>query len=251
MAGGNGGLGKAIGKRFIDEGAAVLISARSEKSLVAAAAEIGADYAVSDICSWQDCRSLAEQAAAKYGCVDIAVNSAGFEGSSPILDLDPQQVESLVAVHFTGPLYFMQHMAHAMSAGGSLIYISSLTATLVAETYAAYAGAKAGMNHASRIAASELAARGIRSNVISPSLVETPMVEEVLAMPGVRAATMEQTPLAAMPQPEDVADAALWLASDESRFVTGQNILVDAGVGLMRLPRTADIIRHAAIESES
>lgn len=91
----------------------------------------------------------------------------------------------MVAVQFTGALYCIQHMANAMSGGGSITTIGSLTATLTADGYAPYAGAKAGINHVSQIAASEYGAQGVRLNVVSASLVETPMTKQIVNAPRV------------------------------------------------------------------
>ena len=180
----------------------------------------------------------------RFGRIDAAVNSAGYEDMAPVAALEPERVEKMVAVQFTGGLYFLQHMANAMAqgGGGSILTISSLTATLVAEGYAPYAGAKAGINHASRIAASEYGDKRVRVNVISPTTIETPMIAELFKTPGVREAMVAETPLGDLPSIEDVVHAALYLCSDESAFVTGENIHIDGGGALRRLPRTADII---------
>jgi NAD(P)-dependent dehydrogenase (short-subunit alcohol dehydrogenase family) len=131
-----------------------------------------------------------------------------------------------------------------MEHGGSIVTISSLTATLVAEGYAAYAGAKAGSNHATRIAASEYGARGVRVNVVSPTVIETPMTAHIFDLPGAREAILEETPLARIGAIDDVVEAVSYLASDASSFITGQNLHVDGGTSLRRLPRGPDFMRH-------
>ncbi len=245
VVGGSSGFGEAIAKRFLEEGAQVLIAARGQERLAKTASALGAEAFVCDITDWQCTKDLAARALAKFGRLDIAVNSAGFEHSAPIAALEPANVERMVAVQFTGALYFLQHMANAMAkgSGGSIVTISSLTGTLVAEGYAPYAGAKAGINHASRIAASEYGARRVRVNVVSPTTVETPMVAQLFATPGVRDAMVAETPLGDLPAIDDVTSAVLFLASDESRFVTGENIHLDGGGHLRRLPRQEDMIR--------
>ena len=244
IVGGSSGFGEDIARRFVAEGARVLIAARGSEKLEAVARELGVESSVCDATSWEDLRSLASLAGERLGGLDVAVNCAGFEHSAPIADLAPENVEPMVAVQFTGALYFIQHMANAMAAdaGGSIVTISSLTASLVAEGYAPYAGAKAGINHASKIAASEYGDRGVRVNLVSPTTVPTPMVAPLLATPGVREAIVAETPLGDLPGIEDVTNAVLFLAGDESRFVTGENIHVDGGGQLRRLPRAADVI---------
>ena len=242
IVGGSSGFGESIARRCIAEGGRVLIAARDGEKLQKVAAEIGAEARVCDATSWSQLRDLAADALERFGRLDVAVNCAGFEHNAPVAELDPEHVEPIVAVQFTGALYFIQHMANAMKHGGSIVTISSLTATLVAEGYAPYASAKAGINHASKIAASELGAKGVRVNVVSPTTVETPMVARLFATPGVRQAMVEETPLGDLPGVEDVTKAVVFLASDESAFITGENLHVDGGGALRRLPRRDEIV---------
>ncbi len=242
IVGGSSGFGEGIARRFLAEGAQVMIAARGAERLEKVAAELGVDSHICDASNFDDLKALAAHAVERLGHLDVAVNCAGFEDNCPIAALEPERVEKMVAVQFTGALYFIQHMANAMTAGGSIVTISSLTATSVAEGYAPYAGAKAGINHASRIAASEYGAKGVRVNVVSPTTVETPMIAQLLATPGVREALIAETPLGALPEVKDVVNAVLYLASDESAFVTGENIHIDGGGALRRLPRNDDII---------
>lgn len=244
IIGGSSGLGKDAAQRFIAEGAEVLIAARSEPKLSDVASELGCKAFQCDLTDWDQGKALSEECLSVFdGKIDIAINCAGFEDRFMVLDQQPEQVEKMVAVQFTAGLYFLQHMAKAMPDGGSLITVSSLTATLIAEGYAAYAGAKAGLNHACRIAASEMGHLGIRVNMVSPTVVDTPMVADILATPGVRASLEYETTLGTLPVAEDVSNALLWLASDESRFISGQNIHVDAGGNIRRLPRPGEFER--------
>jgi NAD(P)-dependent dehydrogenase (short-subunit alcohol dehydrogenase family) len=249
VVGGSSGFGLDIAERFVAEGASVLIAARGEERLEAAARSLGVPWRVCDAASSAELKTLAETATERLGRLDIAVNCAGFEHSAPVAKLEPEHVEPMVAVQFTGALYFIQHMANAMATtgGGSIVTISSLTATLVAEGYAPYAGAKAGINHASKIAASEYGAQRVRVNVVSPTTVETPMVAALFATPGVREAMVAETPLGALPGVADDTTAVLYLASDESAFVTGANLHVDGGGALRRLPRRDEIVKSVTL----
>lgn len=274
VAGGSSGFGEAAARRFLAEGARVVLAARGEEKLREVAQALAAAHppggahpsgnggagdggAVAaqpcDITDWAQCKVLAEAALARFGRLDAAVNSAGYEDNAPVAELEPARVEKMVAVQFTGALYFIQHMAKAMAqgGGGSIITVSSLTATLVAEGYAPYAGAKAGINHASRIAASEFGPQRVRVNVISPTTVETPMIAALFATPGVREAMIAETPLGELPGVKDVADLLLFLASDESAFITGENIHIDGGGALRRLPRRAEMLRSMQQAAQS
>jgi NAD(P)-dependent dehydrogenase (short-subunit alcohol dehydrogenase family) len=253
VVGGSSGFGEAIARRFVAEGAKVLIAARGPERLEQVAADLGVESHVCDASQFADLEALAAHAVDRLGRLDVAINSAGFEDNCPIAALEPERVEKMVAVQFTGALYFIQHMANAMNEGGSIVTISSLTGTLVAEGYAPYAGAKAGINHVSRIAASEYGAKRVRVNVVSPTTVATPMIAQLLATPGVKEALIAETPLGALPEIEDVVNAVLYLASDESAFVTGENIHIDGGGSLRRLPRADDIMSsiRRAMEQQS
>ena len=245
IAGGSGGFGEGTAERFISEGATVWIASRDSARGKESAEKLGAHYHPCDITRSADVKSLADAVLAESGRIDLAVNSAGYEDNCAFADLESERVERMVAVQFTGALYFIQHMANAMSEGGSVITIGSLTATLTADGYAPYAGAKAGVNHATRIAASEYGPKGVRVNVVSATLVETPMTAELTNAPGVRKAFMGETPLGRFGSIDDIVNAIFWLASDQSSFVTGQNLLIDGGASLRRLPRVEDFIRFA------
>jgi NAD(P)-dependent dehydrogenase (short-subunit alcohol dehydrogenase family) len=242
VVGGSSGFGEAIARRFVAEGARVCIAARGQEKLERVASELGVESRVCDASSFDDLRDLAGFALERFGRLDIAVNCAGFEHNCAIADLEPDNVEKMVAVQFTGALYFIQHMANAMSEGGSIVTMSSLTGTLVAEGYAPYAGAKAGINHASRIAASEYGGRKIRVNVVSPTTVETPMVENFFKIPGFREAIEAETPMGDLPTVDDVTEAVLFLAGDTGRFISGENIHIDGGASTRRLPRAEEIV---------
>ena len=244
VAGGSSGFGEQIASRLVKDGAQVVIAARDAERLERVARAIGATALACDIVSSEAVRALAEQTVERFGRLDVAVNSAGYEDNCPISSLEPERVERMVAVQFTGALYFIQHMANAMSRGGSLVTISSLTATLVAEGYAPYAGAKAGINHATRIAASGYGARGIRINLVSPSLIETPMTARLLEAPGVTETFIGETPLGRIGQIEDVVNAVSFLTGEGASYITGQNLHVDGGTSLRRLPRAEDFIRQ-------
>jgi NAD(P)-dependent dehydrogenase (short-subunit alcohol dehydrogenase family) len=244
IAGGSSGLGLHVGRRFAEEGGRVVLAARDPERLAAAAAEIGALAVGCDITNFESLEALASELTERFGRIDVAVNSAGFEQQTAIRDITPDTLEPMVAVQFTGAVYFMRHMAGAMRRGGSLITISSLTAILVPENYAAYAGSKAAINHVTRIAAAEYGAEGIRVNAVAPTVVETPMTAQFFAVPAVQSAFLEQTPLGRMGELDDVSSAVLWLASDESSYITGQVINIDGGTSTKKLPTNADVMRH-------
>ncbi|MBT4519077.1 MAG: SDR family oxidoreductase [Halieaceae bacterium] len=235
ITGGTSGIGEAVARRFVTEGAQVVIAARGQERLYSLADEIGATPIICDISQFTDVENLAATVVDKFERIDIAVNSAGYEDACPIAELEPTRVEKMVAVQFTGALYFIQHMGNAMGKGGSVVSISSMTASIVAAGQAPYAGSKAGINHVSRMAASEYGGKGVRFNTVSPTLIETPMTAPMFEIPGMEEFVVQETPLGRVGRVEDVVEAVLWLSSDASGFVTGENINVCGGLGLRRL----------------
>ena len=249
VAGGSMGFGEQIAARLVADGARVVIAARDAERLEAAATRLGAVGIRCDISDSAAVKAVADQTVERLGRLDIAVNSAGYTDRSPIAELEPERVERMISVQLTGALYFIQHMANAMASteprGGSVVSISSLTATLVAEGYAPYAASKAGLNHASKIAASEYGPAGVRVNVVSPTVIRTPMTQPVFERPGMVAATLAETPLGRIGEIDDVVGAVSFLVSDDATYITGQNIHIDGGTSLRRLPRREDYARHA------
>jgi NAD(P)-dependent dehydrogenase (short-subunit alcohol dehydrogenase family) len=131
-------------------------------------------------------------------------------------------------------------MIKAMTRGGSLIQISSATATIMLNDYSAYMGTKAGFDHVIRCIANEFGDRGIRANSISPGLTDTPMNAEAKKIPGLFDVFVNSYPLGRIGTSEDIASAAVWLASDEC-FMTGQNLQVNGGLTLRGNPTSEEI----------
>ncbi|MCL6645344.1 MAG: SDR family oxidoreductase [Dehalococcoidia bacterium] len=246
VLGASSGIGRAAALRFACEGAKVIAAARRIPELEALSRECGAIPVACDITRDDQVEALARVALDRFGTLDVALNCAGFEQSTPIRDLTPERLYNMASVQFLGAVSFIRHMANAMAAtgGGSLITISSITARLVGEGLAAYGGSKAAINHITRIAALEYGPQGVRVNVVSPGLIETPMTAHMFIPPVVRAFVRE-TPLRRMGTVDDVVEAILWLASDASSFITGHNLPVDGGQLTRRLPGRDDFLAPA------
>jgi NAD(P)-dependent dehydrogenase (short-subunit alcohol dehydrogenase family) len=250
VVGGHSGFGEAISRLLAAEGAAVVIGARRRELVESVASSIGGVGVVCDITDDEQLRHLVVATQAAHGDIHIAVNCAGFEQSTPLVDLTPDKVEAMLAVQLAGALSCMRHFGEAIAAhgaGGSFVSLSSLTAHNPARGLAAYASAKAGVEYATKIAAVEYGSRRVRFNAVSASLVETPMTARVFQRPAAIAALVEMTPLGRMGTVGDIAAAVRFLCSDEATFVTGQTLCVDGGASLTMLPTAqmyADVARR-------
>lgn len=250
VIGGHSGFGEAIARRFVAEGATVVIAGRRGDVVTEVAASMGATGTVCDITDDEQVGRLVAEVTAAHGPVHIAVNCAGFEQSTALADLTPQRLEAMHAVQLAGALYCMRHFGNAMAAhgeGGAFLSISSLTAHNPSRGLAAYASAKAGVEYASKIAAVEYGERQVRFNVVAASLIETPMTSRIFRIESAIQAMREVTPLGRMGTVDDVAAAALFLCGPEGAYITGQTLCVDGGASLLMLPTPqmfADVARR-------
>ncbi|MFO1377359.1 MAG: SDR family oxidoreductase [Steroidobacteraceae bacterium] len=245
-AAGHDNMGQVIARRFATEGAKVVAAGRHEEDLRRFAQTIGGTAAVCDITSKADLDRLAAFTKQTFGRVDIGVNATGWGLLKPFLGTTEDELVAMMNLQFKGPFQFLQALIPVMERGGSLIQISSATATIMLEDHAAYMGTKAGIDHVIRCVANEFGERGIRANSISPGLTETPMTAQAKTVPGVFEAFLPGYPLGRIGTKDDIAAAAVWLASDEC-FMTGQNLQVNGGLTLRRNPWNAEIA--ASIEA--
>jgi len=240
-AAGRDNMGQVIARRFVQEGAKVLVAGRHADALEAFAKDVNGSWAIADITSKQSVDALATEAVRQLGGIDIAVNCAGLGVGKPFLDVDEDHLRQMMELQFKGPFQFFQAIIRAMTSGGSIIQISSATATIMLDDFAAYQGTKAGIDHVVRCVANQFGKQGIRLNSISPGLTDTPMNAGAMATPGLIEAFVPSYPLGRIGTSQDIAAAAVWLASDEC-FMTGQNLQVNGGLTLRRNPTTGEIM---------
>jgi 2-hydroxycyclohexanecarboxyl-CoA dehydrogenase len=239
-AGGAGNMGQGIARRFASAGARVVAAGRHKDVLEALAGEIGGAARLCDFEKQADIEALVAFARERFGRVDVGINCTGWGLLKPFEQTSAAELERMMSLQFKGPFQFMQALVKVMPRGGSIIMISSATATIMLEQHAAYMGTKAGIDHVVRCVANEYGHKGIRANSISPGVTETPMAGDSLKVPEIRKAFEAGYPLGRIGTIDDIADAALWLASDRC-FMTGQNLQVNGGLTLRRNPTLAEM----------
>ncbi|MEC8974804.1 MAG: SDR family oxidoreductase [Actinomycetota bacterium] len=244
IVGGATGFGLACTKRFSEEGATVVVAGRRADL----AQEVGEQHKGMgvqwDVTDFPQGENVVSEIIGTYGRIDAAINFAGYDDVSLIKDITPEHLEPMVEVQFNGAIYFLHYMCNAMAqgGGGSVILCSSLTAQSPAIGRVGYAGSKAGLEYVAKIAAVEYGNDQVRINCIAPHVIETDMTAESfteenrLAIEAVRL----QTPAKKMGHVDDVANCALYLASDESNYVNGETIRVDGGAHTQKLPSDWD-----------
>lgn len=242
-----GNLGEALARGFLAEGAKVMIAGRREPPLSALAKELGCVAHRCDIEIPADIDALVGAAHATLGAIDIAVNATGWGLLKPFEETTHDDLQKMAAVQFIGPFQFFQALVKVMGGGGSIIQISSVTATIMFNDHAAYMGTKAGLDHVIRCIAHEYGEKGIRANSISPGgIADTPMSGGGLYHPALQKLYGREIPLKRPGVAADVVNAAIFLASDEASFITGQNIQVNGGQTLRRNPSLQEVIAAAS-----
>ncbi|CAN5546398.1 SDR family NAD(P)-dependent oxidoreductase [soil metagenome] len=238
MTGAASGIGLAIVEAFVAEGARVAALDVDESGLAALDERFG-DSVIIVRTDVTDEASVATAVAAicdRWGELDVVVANAGRGSFGAIVDHDLDEWRSIIDLCLTGVFLTIKHGGRAMRNGGSVITIASLNAIQPAEGMGAYCAAKAGATALTRVAAMELGHRGIRANVLAPGLVESAASQAFWEVPGVVDEFVENTTVGRYAQPADVAAFAVFLASDESTFVSGSLHSIDGGASTKRYP---------------
>ena len=224
ITGGGSGIGRAIAREFAGEGAKLLIAELDEASGQAVAGEIGeaARFQRCDTSSEEDVQAAIAATVDAFGGLDIMVNNAGVA---------QKDWDTTLAVNLSGVYYGCKHAAERMAAhgGGSIINLASILGLVGIGGEDAYVAAKHGVVGLTRNFAIAFGGRGVRVNCINPGFIETPMTDSIREMESIQQQVVTQTPMGRFGTAEEVANAALFLASDESSFVTGAPLIVDGG----------------------
>lgn len=239
ITGGNSGIGLASAKLFADQGAEVVITGRRQQALDDAVRAIGpAAVAIrGDVADAEHHREVARFVSEQFGAAHIYMANAGINTITPSAQVLADEFDAQFGINTRGAFFGVQAVAPVLSDSASVILVGSLASDKVLEGHAVYAGTKAAIGAFARSWALEFKDRGIRVNVLSPGPTETAILEK-LGVPederGAFTAMMAKAiPLGRLGQPEELARAALFLASDASSFVNGVNLRVDGGMALL------------------
>ena len=236
ITGGNSGIGLATARLFVAEGARVAITGRNQTTLEAAAAKLGPNALAfnSDVLDSKARGVLFATIKEKFGLLDIVFANAGIRNMGSIEETSEATFDEVLRTNVTGAFLTIQAALPLLRAGASIILNGSIAPIVGFPPGGSYAASKGGLHAMSRSMAGELAPRGIRINVVAPGFIQTPIWERVPVPADVVTALTERllksVPLDRWGQAEEVAKAVLFLASDDSSYVHGSEIIVDGGV---------------------
>lgn len=239
ITGGNSGIGLATAKLFREHGASLAITGRDPSSLEQARIDLGGELLAirSDAGKVSDIELLMKQVEEHFGGLDVLCVNAGIAQAAPFDQVTEDNFEEMVAVNLKGVFFTVQKALPLLSAGSSVIITTSITNRLGSPNFSVYGACKAAQRSLVMSLGLELIARGIRINAISPGPIATPMYgrvglsEEKEQM--LKNIILNKSPIKRYGTPEEVAKVALFLASDDSAYIVGDEIVVDGGMSLL------------------
>ena len=239
VTGGGRGIGQATARAFAAEGADVLVLGRTEADLEETVAQITADGGQAwllpcDVTNEAQVEETVTRAAGRWDRIDVLVNNAGIDDDTPFLEVDRARWRAVIDTNLTGVFLMSQAVGREMArtGGGVILHTASIDASGGDGPYAAYNASKAGLLGLSRTMALELAAHGIRSNCVSPGFTHTVMTEKAVGpkLMDYLNGSFARVPMKRLVRTEEVAQAFLFLASDQASAITGIDLRVDAGL---------------------
>ena len=234
VTGGGTGIGLDIARCMVQAGATVIITGRRESVLQASAASMGerAHFYVNDICDLAGLDGLVEQLEADYGPLDILVNNAGINMKKPALEVTDEDFSRIIHTNLNAVFALTRAAAKRMlpRRSGTILMISSMAAYYGIDRVVAYAASKSAVEGMVKVLASEFSPQGVRVNAIAPGFIETEMSRTAMnSDPDRRDRAMRRTPMGKFGQPADIGHAAVFLASEGARYITGVSLPVDGG----------------------
>jgi len=234
ITGGGSGIGFRIAQSMISAGATVIITGRGATKLMEATRVLGqrAFYEINDVTELEHLPAMVEKVEAQYGPIDILVNNAGINLKKPALDVSDEEFSRILHTNLNAVFALTRTCATRMIArqSGSIIMISSMAAYYGLDRVVAYAASKSGLEGMVKVLASEFSKFNVRVNAIAPGFIETNMLRTAMSSdPDRMNKALNRTPMGYFGQPEDIGWAAVFLASEAARYVTGVSLPVDGG----------------------
>jgi NAD(P)-dependent dehydrogenase (short-subunit alcohol dehydrogenase family) len=236
VTGGTTGIGLATARLFAAEGASVVVTGRNQETLAVARKELAgaAEVIASDAADKEQIGALVERIRKSYGRIDVLFLNAGIARFAPIAQTPDSVIEEQLHVNYFGAFVALREALPLLGRGSSVIVNTTIAAEKGLPSTAAYAASKAALAALARVAARELAERGIRVNAVSPGPIATPIYGKLglgeAALQGLQQQMASSVPLQRFGSAEEVARTALFLASDDSSYVSGQELGVDGGL---------------------
>ncbi len=232
ITGGAQGIGEACARRFVREGAHVVLADLDDAHGNALATELGALYVHCDVGHKPDVDALVARAMAAHGRIDVLVNNAGIFKAADFLEVTESDFDAVLRVNLKGSFLVGQAVAREMAKAGrgSIVNMSSVNGVLAIPTIASYNVSKGGINQLTRVMALALADKGIRVNAVAPGTIATELAAKaVLTSDEAKAKIMMRTPMKRLGEPSEIADVVAFLASDAASYITGEIVVVDGG----------------------
>ncbi|GAB5375261.1 MAG: SDR family oxidoreductase [Acuticoccus sp.] len=235
ITGGASGIGLATARRFVDEGAFVYLFGRRQEALDAALAELGDNARAirGDVANLDDLDRLFSAVKAERGGLDVLFANAGVGWLVPLGAITPEDYERTFGTNVKGTIFTVQRALDVLKPGSAIILTGSTTGSTGTEAFSVYSASKAAVRNLARSWALDLKGRGIRVNVLTPGPTETLTVKALLEETGkgeeLAAKLLGDVPLGRWGDPAETAGVAAFLASDDSRFMTGSEVFVDGG----------------------
>ena len=235
ITGGNSGIGLATAKEFSVQGARVVITGRDQRTLDAAAREIGGDVLAvrADASSLDEIDGLFTTVKEKFGKIDVLFVNAGIAEFTPLEAVTEEHFDSIMSVNLKGAYFTIQKALPLLNDNASVVLNSSVVAHIGLPSASVYAASKAALLSLARTLSADLIGRGIRVNAVSPGPISTPIfgrMGSADAPEGTKKQFAEQVPMKRLGQPEEIAKTVLFLASSDSSFLLGTEIVADGGL---------------------
>ncbi|GAA3784333.1 SDR family oxidoreductase [Flavobacterium ginsengiterrae] len=236
ITGGNSGIGYAAAKELKEKGAKVIITGRRKEAIEKAAQELGVTAVTADQASIADIENLVLKVKEDFGTVDILFINAGIAGLGTIEQTSEELFDSIMNVNFKGAYFTLSKFIPILKDGASVVFLSSNTASMPGPGSSVYSASKTALNSIMKSASLELAPRKIRVNSVSPGPTETEVMKKVgldeSTVKGIMDVVVEKIPLKEMGKAEDVARMVSYLSSENAKFITGADFIMDGGMVL-------------------